>query len=345
MKVQITSVAMGAMLLAGAGLFSTQAAAAEQWSMATPWGGGPLLEIEAKGIGERITFLTGGEVKVQVFPGGTLGSPLKVTETVRSQVAQMGHNWAGYDWGIDRTAVLFGGFAGSPGGTEGLHWYLKGGGIELMKEWRKEKFDVEAIFCGISPREIFLHSRKSVKTLADYKGMKVRTSGAWAEIAQTLGATTVILPGAEVYPALERGVVDGIEWGSPSMNKAAGYAKIAKYVVVPGMHQPAGYHECSFSSEVWSKLSDRNKRMIELAGRDGGLNFWLDVGNDDAADFAAYATSGNQVDVLDDAFQQAAMDASAAWAEKQAGKNAWFKRVWEHQKAYRKLWATYGPYR
>jgi TRAP-type mannitol/chloroaromatic compound transport system substrate-binding protein len=84
---------------------------------------------------------------------------------------------------------------------------------------------------------------------------------------------------------------------------------------------------------------------MEMAGRDGGLDFWLDVGNDDASAFAEYATSGNQVDVLDDAFLKASMDATAAWAEKQAAVNPWFKRVWEHQQAYRKQWATYGPYR
>jgi TRAP-type mannitol/chloroaromatic compound transport system substrate-binding protein len=184
-----------------------------------------------------------------------------------------------------------------------------------------------------------------VKSLDDYKGMKVRTSGAWAEIAQSMGATTVILPGAEVYPALERGVVDGIEWGTPSMNKAAGYAKIAKYVIVPGVHQPSAYHECLINADVWAKVSDRNKRLVELAGRDGAMNFWLDVGHEDAGAFAEYATSGNQVDVLDKAFQTAAMEATAKWAEQQAKDNPWFKKVWEHQQAYSKQWGTFGPYR
>ena len=345
MKSRVTSVAVAALLLVGAGAVAPQSFAAERWSMATPWGGGPLLEVEAKGIGERISFLTNNEIAVQVYPGGTLGSPLKVTETVRSGVAQMGHNWAGYDWGIDRTGVLFGGFSGSGGAAEGLHWYLKGGGAELLQEWRKEKFGVDALFCGLAPREVFMHSRKPVRTLEDYKGMKVRTSGAWAEIAQTLGATTVILPGAEVYPALERGVVDGIEWGTPSMNKAGGYNKVAKYVVVPGVHQPSAYHECLINADTWSKTSDRDKRIVELAGRDGALDFWLQVGHEDAAAFAEFPDVGNEINVLDDAFQQAAMDATAAWAEQQAKENPWFKKVWEHQQAYHKQWLTFGPYR
>ncbi|MCH2394650.1 MAG: C4-dicarboxylate ABC transporter substrate-binding protein, partial [Oceanibaculum sp.] len=62
-----------------------------------------------------------------------------------------------------------------------------------------------------------MHSHKPVRTLEDYKGMKVRTSGAWAEIATELGASTVVMAGSEVFPALERKVVDGIEWGGPGI--------------------------------------------------------------------------------------------------------------------------------
>ena len=88
-----------------------------------------------------------------------------------------------------------------------VHWLFRGGGADLWMEWRLAKFDVAAVPCGSQPAEVFLHTHKKVASLADYKGIKVRTSGAWAEIAQTMGASTVILPGSEVYPALERKVV------------------------------------------------------------------------------------------------------------------------------------------
>jgi len=114
-------------------------------------------------------------------------------------VADVGHNWAGYDWGIDRTGVLFGGFAGSPSIDVFMLWYVKGGGQDLLMQWRMEKFNVASFICGSVTREIFMHSHKRVQTLEDFKGMKIRTSGAWAEIAQTLGASTVILAGSEVY--------------------------------------------------------------------------------------------------------------------------------------------------
>ena len=67
--------------------------------MATAWPGGPLMDIGAKAFAERIDFLSGGRIKVQVFPGGGLGNALKVPETVKNGVAEMGHTWMGYDWG------------------------------------------------------------------------------------------------------------------------------------------------------------------------------------------------------------------------------------------------------
>jgi TRAP-type mannitol/chloroaromatic compound transport system substrate-binding protein len=337
--------AIGAAVALSGAVAAGTAAAAEKWSMATAWGGGPLLELMAKGAAADIGLLTDGEIEVEVFPGGTLGSPLKVTNTIEKGVAQIGHNWAGYDWGIDRTAVLFGGFAGSLPPVEMLHWMYKGGGLQLYQEWRMEKFGVVVFPCGSIPREIFMHSHKKVETLADFKGMKVRTSGAWAEIAQSLGASTVILAGAEVYPALERKVVDAIEWGTPSMNESHGFAKVAEYIILPGLHQPVAFQECEINKAAWDKLSDRNKKLIELATRDTTLNVWMQIGHDDAISFQKYIDAGSQVVDVDDAFKAEAAKATADWAAKQAAENAWFKRVWEHQQAYAKQWAQAERYR
>ena len=75
----------------------------EIWNMATAWGGGPFLEEDAKGYAKLVDTLTDGRIEISVFPGGTLGSPLKVSDTVKSNVVQAGHTWMGYDCGIDKT--------------------------------------------------------------------------------------------------------------------------------------------------------------------------------------------------------------------------------------------------
>jgi TRAP-type mannitol/chloroaromatic compound transport system substrate-binding protein len=100
-----------------------------KFTMATSWAGGPLMEIGAQAFAKRVEEMSGGRIVIEVFPAGTLGEPLKVTETVSNGLADMGHTWMGYDWGIDPTVVLFGGYAGSFDTERMLHWMYRGGGI------------------------------------------------------------------------------------------------------------------------------------------------------------------------------------------------------------------------
>ena len=91
------------------GISSEFAKSVEVWNRAPAWGGGPFLEEDAKGFAKLVNRLTDGRIQINVFPGGTLGNPLKVSDTVRSGAVQAGHSWMGYDWGIDKTTLVFGG--------------------------------------------------------------------------------------------------------------------------------------------------------------------------------------------------------------------------------------------
>lgn len=334
--------------LLGVGLMSLSTVVAAdkvKWSMATSWGGGPILEEAAKGFASRAAELSAGDIEIEVFPGGTLGKALKYSDTVKKGVAQAGHGWAGYDWGIDKTNVLFANFAGGLDTEKMLHWLYQGGGLELYQEFRREKHDVHAMPCGIMPREGGLFSNKKVQTLEDFKGLKLRTAGAWAEIAGELGASTVILPGAEVYAALERGVIDATEWAQLSVNKSLGFHKIAKYIILPGVHQPNAVLECAFNTSEWENLTDLQKSIIDAAAKLTTLDFLTKLGHDDTAAYEFYKSEGVEIINLDQAFVDEAMAKSIAWAETQAAENEWFKKVWDHQKAYREAWANAPDYR
>ena len=327
-------------------LISAHSANADEiWNMATAWGGGPILEEDAKGYAKMVDTLTDGRIRINVFPGGTLGSPLKVSDTVKSNVVQAGHTWMGYDWGIDKTTVLFGNMAGGLNPEELIIWLHEAGASDLWFEYRKEMFGVASIPCGIAPTEIFLHSTKRVQTLEDLKGLKIRTSGAWAEIAGNLGASTVILPGAEVYPALERGVVDAIEWSSASINLPSGFHKIAKYIIMPGLHQPGAVFECVFNIDAWERISERDREILRLAGRLMILDSWTRYPYRDIAALEEMRSAGNEIVILDSEFIRAANKAADEWADKQAAENAWFKRVLEHRRIFQKDMETWPKFR
>jgi TRAP-type mannitol/chloroaromatic compound transport system substrate-binding protein len=340
MKKAALGAALGALL--GAPMAAN---AAESWSMATAWGGGPFLTVWAQGYADMVAKLTNGSIKIQVYPGGTLGKALKVSDTVKSNVAQIGHTWMAYDWGIDKATVVFAGMAGGLQPEEMLMWLWDAGGAEMANEFRKEKFGVVSIPCGLFPTEIFLHSKKKIQTLADFKGLKMRTAGAWAEIAGSLGASTVILPGSEVYPALERGVIDATEWSSPSINLPSGFHKIAKYVIMPGIHQPAAVMECVVNMDAYNRISDREREMLWLAARLEMFDSWGRIAYEDMAALDEMKKSGNEFVKLSPEFIKAAKDASEKWADEQAKDNAWFKKALDHRRAFQEKlidkWTTF----
>jgi TRAP-type mannitol/chloroaromatic compound transport system substrate-binding protein len=341
MRVSKLAVTVAALLIGAGG-----AGAQQTVRTATSWPGGPHLEHFAQGFAKQADSLTGGKVKFQIFPAGTIGSPLKITESVQKKVAPAGHTWSGYDWGIDKTAAIFGGYVGSPPAEALLHWIYAGGGMELWKQWRMEKFGLVALPCGSHSDEIHMHSRKPVRTLEDLKGLKLRTSGAWAEVATMLGASTVILPGGEVYPALERGVVDAIEWATPGINHSLGFHKVAKYIILPGVHQTGAVLECVFDKTLWEKFDDVTKRQIEAAAKVSTIESWMTINMMDADALEKYKAEGVEIIRVEQSYIDGVAKATREWEDKYiASDGGWFKKVVEHQRAFMARWKGSTQYR
>ncbi len=335
-----------AALLAGATFTPSSVKAAEhEWKMATSWGGGPLMEIGAKAFAEKVELFTDGRIKVQVFTGGTLGKALNVSETVKNGIAQAGHTWMGYDWGKDKATVVFGGFAGSMDSERMLHWLYEGGGAQLQREFRMEKFGVVSMPLFIRTAEAFLHSRKPVRSMDDLKGLKLRTAGAWLEISKGMGAAPVTTPGAEVFTALERGAIDATEWGTLYENISSGFHKVAKYVVIPGVHQPVAPFELVINKEAWEKLSDKDKALVEQAAKLVTFETWTKIGDEDAKALEFYRKEGNEIIELDAEVQREVKKAAIAWGKTQEESNEWFKKAYESQLAYEDLWKDAARYR
>ncbi|HVL59008.1 MAG TPA: TRAP transporter substrate-binding protein DctP [Burkholderiaceae bacterium] len=317
------------------------------WKMATGWPGGPLMDIGAKAFAERMDFFSGGRFKIQTFPGGALGNALKVPETVKNGLAECGHTWMGYDWGKDPTTVLFGGYAGSFDTERMLHWIFEGGGAELQRQFRDETEGIVSLPLFIRTAEVFLHSRKPVKTLADLKGLKLRTAGAWLEMARDLGAAPVTTAGGDVYPMLERGAIDATEWGTLWENIAPGFYKVAKYLIYPGVHQPTAPFELAINKDVWNKMPESDRKLVELVAKLVTFESWTRIGAEDAKALDFYKKQGVQVIELDPEVQYAARKIGLEWADKvvKEGKYKWFGRVHQSLQEFDKAWADADDYR
>lgn len=332
-------------LVFGSAVASNAYSAEHEWKMATSWGGGPLMEIGAQAFADKVEMLTDGRVEIQVFTGGTLGKALNVSETVKNGVAQAGHTWMGYDWGKDKATVVFGGFAGSMDSERMLHWLYEGGGLEMWRDFRMEKFGVVSMPLFIRTAEAFLHSNKPVRTMEDLQGLKLRTAGAWLEISESMGASPVTMPGAEVYTSLERGTIDATEWGTLYENISPGFHKIAKYVIIPGVHQPVAPFELIINKEAYAALSERDRKLVDLAAKLVTFESWLRIGHEDAKALQFYREAGNEIIELDKEVQVAVKKQAIEWGKKQAEENEWFRKAYESQLAYEELWKDASRYR
>lgn len=343
---KLTIALAGALFALSAGLAGAQEEKkSHDLRMATGWSGGPLMDIGAQAFADEVRERSDGRINIEVFPAGTLGPGLKVAETVQNKVADMGHTWIGYDWGVDPTAVLFGGYAGSFDTEKMLHWLYRGGGAELMNEWRGEKFNLVSMPLFIRTAEVFLHSRKPVQTLDDLQGLKLRTAGAWLDMAKDLGAAPVTMPGGDVYTALERGTIDATEWGTLWENISPGFHQVTKYVIIPGVHQPTAPFELVINPDVWSEFSDADKELIRGAAFDVTMNSWLTIGQEDAKALDFFREQGNEIIELDPEVQYQAREIGRKWAEGVAAENEWFKRVLDSQAEFEDLWKDAGRYR
>lgn len=341
-----TTVLATAALVVALALSSRLAEAQEhKFKMATSWSGGPLMEIGAQAFADKVAAMSDGRITIEVFPSGTLGPGLKVSETVSQGVAEMGHTWIGYDWGQDPTAVLFGGFAGSFDTERMLHWLYRAGGAEMQAQWRDEKFNLISMPLFIRTAEVFLHSRKPVRTLDDLQGLKLRTAGAWLEISQGMGAAPVTMPGGDVYPALERGTIDATEWGTLWENISPGFHRITKYVIIPGVHQPTAPFELLINKDAWNSLSEKDQQLIRDAAFMTTMNTWLTIGQEDAKALEFFRSQGNEIIELDPEVQYKAREAGLAWAEEKAKDNEWFAKVLASQKEFDALWKDANKYR
>jgi TRAP-type mannitol/chloroaromatic compound transport system substrate-binding protein len=308
------------------------------WKMATGWASGPLMDIGAKAFAERMAQLSGGRFKIQTFPGGALGNALRVPETVKNGVAECGHTWMGYDWGKDPTTVLFGGYAGSMDSERMLHWMYDAGGDKMQREYREEKEGVISFPLFIRTAEAFLHSRKPVRTLADLRGLKLRTAGAWLEMAKDLGAAPVTTAGGDVYPMLERGAIDATEWGTLWENITPGFHKVAKYVIIPGVHQPVAPFELCINKDTWSKVNAADQRLVELVAKLVTFETWIKVGNEDTKALEFFRKAGNEIIELDVEVQRQTRKIGLEWARKTAQGNPWFQKVLQSQLEFEKAW-------
>ncbi|WP_305043143.1 TRAP transporter substrate-binding protein [Geoalkalibacter sp.] len=254
-----------------------------RWKMIMPWAKGMLFYDIAQHFADSVRLASGGRLEIRLFSAGELVGANEVFDAISKGSAEIAHSSPLYWKGKNEAFVAY---ASVPFGldAEGYNiWLYERGGLEMLQELYKP-YGIFALPAGQTGQEMGLFSNKKASTMADFKGMRLRTVGWYMDIMNQLGASVSPLPGGEVYLALERGVIDAAEYSTPAINFPMGFDDITKYVISPGVHQPGFQCDIIINQKAWDSLPADLQWIVKIAAAETQLwsNAWIENLNADA---------------------------------------------------------------
>jgi len=317
-----------------------QQAAPKVIKMQSSWPAGIAAQDHFRMFAERLDKISGGQVKVEVMAAGQIVPAFEVLDAANKKVIDGFHSIPYYWVNKNRAAVLFAGPPGGPFGmdhTDYLGWMWEGGGHALWIELYQSVLKLNLMPFSAHPTspQAFGWFKRPIKNLADFKGMKCRQTGINAEVFQRMGMSTVNMPGGEIIPAAQRGVIDCAEWVGGIEDLRLGLHNVYKYHYTPGMHENNTIGELTFNLDVWKSLSPVAHEQVRSALRDTFIS-WLARNQKENADALKEFREKHGVHVLRTppdiliAYLKAWDDLAA----EESARNPFFKKVMDSQRAW-----------
>ncbi len=332
--------------LAGAFLVGTGGPADAKkirWKMQSTFGSKlPHLGTSGVRFSKMVEEMTGGQLKIKFYEPGALVPALECFDAVSKGSIEScwttpGYHTAKYPALAFFTAVPFG-----PQIGEYLAWKWFGGGNELKQEIYDKHNLIAFDSFAIGP-ETSGWFKNEITSLEQIKGLKIRFFGLGAKVMQKLGASTQLLAGADIYPALERGVIDATEFSMPTMDINLGFYQIAKYNYFPGWHQQTSVSEFLMNKDAWNKLSKQHQAIIKAALNDSVIYTYAET---EAKNFEAMRImqqkhgvkikrwTDKQLAVFEKAWREV--------VEEESAKDPLFKKVADSYFAFREKYKIWG---
>ncbi len=311
------------------------------------WGAKDVFNEMAMDYVERVNSMAGGRLKIDFLVGGSVVHPFQVFDAVHGGQLDGAHTVTVYWYGKHKAASLFGtGPVFGFNANEGLGWIHNGGGYALFEELQTQimKVNIKSFFVMPMPTQPLGWFKKPVKSMADMKGLKYRTVGLAADLMQAMGLSVAQLPGGEIVPAMERGVIDAFEFNNPTSDRRFGAQDVAKNYMMGSHHQATEYFEIMFNRTKFNALAKEQQAMLQYAAEAvSSANEWkgMDYYSKDLQELI----TKDKVNVLrtpKDVFdaQIKAWDGLIA----ELAKDPYMKKVMDSQKAWVKRVVYYGMF-
>jgi TRAP-type mannitol/chloroaromatic compound transport system substrate-binding protein len=285
-----------------------------------------------------LSEISNGHIKVELMQSGTVVGAFDQADAVHKGIIDGSHAVPAFWYGKDNALSLFGtGPALGQDANAVLAWMEYGGGQQLYDELYRDvlKLDVVGMMYGPMPTQPLGWFRKEVKSAKEFTGIKYRTVGLSIDVFKNMGAAVVALPGGEIVPALERGVIDAAEFNNPASDSALGFPDVAKTCMVQSYHQPSEFFEILVNRKVWDGLPELYRNMFKIAAKAASSQMQLRTLDVYSKAYEELRDKRNIkfVETPPDILEAQLKAWDAVIAEKSAA-NPFFAKVLESQKAF-----------
>ena len=285
---------------------------------------------------ERVSAMTGGKFNLTARAAGELVPGLEILQSVEQNSVSIGHT-ASYYYTGKSPATAFG--TALPFGMTARQqnaWLYEGGGLQLMQDFYADKFGVIQFPAGNTGAQMGGWYNKEINTPADLEGLVMRIPGLGGEVMGMLGATVQVLPGGEIYQALQTGAIDATEWVGPYDDLTMGFHEVSKYYYYPGWWEPGPTLEIQFNLGEWDKLPEVYKEVVKTASVEANMSM---LARYDAKNIDALATIRNESEVELRPFSsevlQAAQEAAFSLYDQKSQDDSDFATIFKQWNAFR----------
>ena len=288
----------------------------------------------AEFISKRVAEITEGKFQIRVFAAGEIVPGLQVLDAVQAGTVELGHTVMYYYIGKD---PAFGLASDVPFGMNARHkaaWWHGGGGAELCAPLFKD-YGCVAIPCGNTGTQMGGWYRKEIKTVADLKGLKMRIGGLAGQVLTKLGVVPQQLAGGDIYPALEKGTLDAVEWVGPYDDEKLGFNKVAQYYYYPAWWEGGTMLHVLVNEKKWAELPKAYQSALEAACGEAYLRMAANYDAKNPPALRRLIASGTKLRPFSKAILEACEKATFELYGELAAKSAHWKRMYTDWKKFR----------
>ncbi len=290
----------------------------------------------AQDFAKKVNDMAGGRLKIEVLPAGAVVPAFQLLDAVSKGTLDGGHGVVAYHYGKNSALALWG--SGPSFGMDPnmlLAWHNYGGGKALLEEiYKSLNLDVASYLYGPMPTQPFGWFKKPIAKEADMKGVKFRTVGLAVDMYSDMGAAVNPLPGGEIVPALDRGLIDGAEFNNASSDKLLGFPDVVKNCMLQSFHQSGEQFEILFNKTKLNALPAELKAIIEYGVQAASADMSWKAIERNSKDYEELKKAGVKFYKTPDAILRAQLTAWDKIMSKKGSENAMFQKILDSQRAF-----------